>query len=293
MREILVSVFFCLTLFFSVGGMAQNYSFKKKFGTQKNAMYLYWGYNRSIYSKSDVNFYGPTYNFLVKDLAASDRPSRDFSTYVNLQSISVPQFNIRLGWYYKFRWDISVGYDHMKYVMDRGQTLYINGVVGETTSSELSGVYTDADGLIPIRHEDLHYENTNGLNYISVQLTNTAPLYKTRNRKFAIQRRLGFGMGPVVTQTDFTWDGLQYHTKFGLSGYGLSLNTGVRFDFFNRFFFQSNWSGGFIHLPKNRIAPNDEFFAKHKFVFGQWDLVAGVLFYVKTKNSCDTCPDWH
>lgn len=292
MRTYLTSILFCLLIFPSSIGWSQNYSFKKKFGTQKNTIYFHWGYNRSIYSKSDVNFYSPIYDFTVKDLRASDRPSREFATYVNPATITVPQFNIRLGWYYKFRWDISVGYDHMKYVMQRNQNLYINGDAGETTTSELNGEYTDATGLIPIRHQDLSYENTNGLNYISVQLSNTAPLYKTNKRKFAIQRRIGMGAGPVITQTDFTWDGQQYHTDLGFSGYGVSAHGGIRFDFFNRFYLMSNWSGGFIHLPKNRTAPNDELFVKHKFVYAQWELLGGVLFYLKSKGGCDTCPDW-
>jgi hypothetical protein len=279
-------------MLFSTSSFGQNYSFKKKFGTQKNAVYVYWGYNRSIYSKSDVNFSGPDYDITVKDLQAQDRPSRNFGTYVNPATLTVPQFNVRVGWYYKFRWDISIGYDHMKYVMRKNQNLYLNGDAGPTTTSQLNGVYTDLDGLVPIREEDLHYENTNGLNYISFQLSNTAPLFKSKDRKFAIQRRAGVGLGPVVTQTDFQWDGTPYHTKFGFSGYGVSAHAGLRFDFFNRFFLASNWSGGFIHLPKNRTAPNDELFAKQKFVYGQWELLGGVLFYIKTKNGCDTCPDW-
>jgi hypothetical protein len=100
------------------------------------------------------------------------------------------------------------------------------------------GTYDRSTGKIPIREQDLHYENTNGLNYISIQLNNTTPRYETRNQKFAIHQRLGLGVGPVVTQTDFFWNGNQYHSKFGLTGYGISAHTGVRFDFFNRFFLQ-------------------------------------------------------
>lgn len=288
-------ILFCFILLISSGCFAQNYSFKKKFGTQKNAMYFYWGYNRSIYSKSNINFYSSDYDFTVMNVAASDRPSRKFITYVNPATISIPQFNIRVGWYYKFRWDISIGYDHMKYVMDSGQSLYINGDAGANTTSELNGTYTESDGQIPIRDQDLHYENTNGLNYVSLQLNNTAPLYKTKNRKFAIQRRAGMGFGPVITQTDFNWDGETYHSAYRqkFAGYGISVHTGVRFDFFNRFFFQSNWSAGFIHLPKNATIMELDHFARQKFVYGQWELLGGALFYIRTKNGCDTCPDWH
>lgn len=293
MQKFLICFTVGVICFFDFAANAQTYSFKKKFGTQKNAMYIYWGYNRSVYTKSDVNFNGPDYNFTVSKLAASDRPSRKFKTYVDPTMFTVPQFNVRIGWYYKHRWDFSVGYDHMKYVMDKNQTLYINGEITNTTSSQLSGKYSNLDGQIPIRYEDLHYENTNGLNYVSFQLNNTAPLYKTKNKKFAIQRRAGIGIGGVVTQTDFNWDGKQYHTNFNISGFGVSLHTGVRFDFFNRFFFQSNWSGGYINLPKNRTAPFQPLFAKHQFVYGQWELLGGVLFYLRSKNGCNTCPDWH
>lgn len=271
---------------------AQKWSSKKKFSTRQNTMYFYWGYNRSIYSKSDVNFQGPGYNFIAEDLKAHDRPSRDFITYVNPATISIPQFNIRVGYYYVDHWDISIGYDHMKYVMQKDQTLYLIGNISSTTNSELYGTYDRSTGKIPIREQDLHYENTNGLNYISVQLNNTTPRYETRNQKFAIHQRLGVGVGPVVTQTDFFWDGQQHHSKFGLTGYGLSVHTGVRFDFFNRFFLQSNWSGGFIHLPNNRTIQDAPDFAKHKFVYGQWELLGGIFFYVPAINGCDSCPNW-
>ena len=181
----------------------------------------------------------------------------------------------------------------MKYVMDKNQTLYLNGTITGTTSSQLNGVYDNTSGKIPIREEDLHYENTNGLNYISVQLNNTTPRYESNNKKFRINQRLGFGAGPVVTQTDFNWDGTQYHSKFAVTGFGISLHTGVRFDFFNRFFFQSNWSGGFIALPHNRTIEGQADYARHKFVYGQWELLGGFVFYLPDIKGCDTCPDWH
>lgn len=268
------------------------YSHKKKFGTQQNTVYFYWGYNRSIYTRSNIQFTSPDYNFTVLDVKASDRPVNKLATYFNPTKFTVPQFNVRVGWYYKHRWDFSLGYDHMKYVMDGDQTLYIEGYINGTTSSELSGIYNVNTGQIPIRQQDLHYENTNGLNYISFQLNNTAPLYKTNNRKFAVQRRFGGGFGPVVTQTGFTWDGVDHQSRFHLAGWGMSLNGGVRFDFFNRFFLMSNWTAGYISLPKNETIEYQDHYAKQQFVFGQWELVGGFLFYLRTKNACDSCPDW-
>jgi hypothetical protein len=263
---------------------------KKKFPNQKNNVYFYWGYNRSGYTPSNVTFWGPDYNFTAFDLRASDRPTKDIAVYFRPQSISVPQFNIRLGWYYKEGWDLSIGYDHMKYVMRKGQTLRLNGVIEGTDS--LDGTYTDSDGEIPIKHEELHYENTNGLNYISLQLNNTKPLYETNNRNFAIQRRWGFGAGPVVTQTDFLWNYREYHSKFKVGGYGISLGGAFRFDFIRRFFIQSDLTVGMIHLPKNATIQNQGHYAKQVFGFMEFDLVAGIFFYLPDNGRCDDCPDW-
>lgn len=276
----------------SFNSNGQKYSYKKKFGNQKNAMYFYWGYNRSIYTKSTINFVGPDYDFNLIKAAAKDRPENDFRKYFNPSEFTVPQFNVRIGWFYKFRWDWSIGYDHMKYVVRDWQNLYINGYISGTTGT-LNGTYTNQDGKILIDPRDLHYENTNGLNYISVQLCNTAPLYKTNNRKFVIHRRVGGGLGPVVTQTDFNWDGDIYNSSLKFGGYGVSVHGGIRFDFFNRFFLLNSFSAGFIHLPKNATIERQDHYAKHKFMYGSWEIVGGVLWYLRTKNGCDTCPDWH
>ena len=270
----------------------RKYSYKKKFGTQKNAAYFTWGYNRSAYTLSDINFYGPDYSFIVKDAKAHDRPARKINEYFDPRKFTTPQFNVRFGWYYKFRWDISIGYDHMKYVMDDYQSLLINGVI-EDEFNPLYGTYTDEDGPRLIKRSELHYENTNGLNYVSLALNNTAPIYKTKNLKFAVLRRMGGGFGPVITQTDFTWDGVNHESRFKVAGFGISANAGLRFDFFNRFFFQSNWTAGWINLPKNNTIQSQQHFAKHNFFFAEWDLSMGLLFYFRIVNGCDTCPDWH
>lgn len=282
-----------LSMLVSFSGYAQKYSYKKKFGTQKNTMYLHWGYNRSIYTKSNIEFIGNQFNFKLIKAAAKDRPCNDIKTYVDPSSFTVPQFSVRIGWLYKFRWDWSFGWDHFKYVMRDYQSLYINGIIEGTNNSDLYGTYTNDDGKILIRPSDLHYENTNGLNYVSFRLTNTAPIYKTNNRKFAIQRRLGVGAGAVLTQVDFNWDGNIYHSDPQFAGYGLSLHGGIRFDFWNRFYLQNSFSTGFLHLVKNGLPVSPDAYAKHKMMYASWDISLGVLWYLRTKNGCDSCPDWH
>jgi hypothetical protein len=286
-----------LLVFVGSQASAQKYSYKKKYSTQKNAMYFYWGYNRSAYTKSNIQFVGEDYDFTLIKAAAKDRPSTDIKTYFSPSTLTVPQYNARIGWYYSERWDWSVGWDHMKYVMRDWQQLYVNGYIDPVSNSILNGEFTNEDGKIILNPDFIHYENTNGLNYVSVQLNYTAPLYETNNRKFAIQRRLGGGLGPVITQTDFVWDSDQFHSGYKLGGWGISAHAGLRFDFFNRFFIENSFSGGFIHLPRNativRGSARENDYANHKFVYGQWYISGGVLWYLRNKNGCGSCPDWH
>lgn len=228
----LASLFFLLI---SLIGISQNYSYRKKNTNQAGAMYFYWGYNRSIYTKSNIHFYGDDYDFTIYKAKAHDNPSNQFKTYVNPSTLSVPQFNIRVGWRYNSHWDLSLGYDHMKYVMTNGQEAEMSGYIDPAANDYINGILNHE--YYKISEEFMHYENSNGLNYISVQLNYNEFLYRTRNRKFAINGRLGGGAGPVVTQTDFSFNNEWYHTRLRLTGFGISAHTGLRFEFINRFFF--------------------------------------------------------
>ena len=280
-----------LILLISVNGNAQNYSYKKKKITQKGSMYFFWGYNRSIYSRSNINFKGDDYNFTIFKATARDNPSKDVKTYFNPTTLSVPQFNIRVGLYTNNDWDLSLGYDHMKYVMRNWQEAKLEGFIDPASNQYLSGQFNGE--YYTINDNIIHYENSNGLNYISFQATYNKLLYQTNQRKLAIRGRLGIGVGGVITQTDFNWNGKEYHTLLKLSGFGASVHSGVRLEFFNRFFVQSNWSTGAIMLPNLQTIANTNNYARQKFVYADWQLVGGVFWYLKFKNGCNSCPDWH
>ncbi|MFK8043979.1 MAG: hypothetical protein AB8B72_00690 [Crocinitomicaceae bacterium] len=268
----------------------QNYSYKKKQSNQKGAIYFFWGYNRSIYSKSDISFSGPGYDFTVQDATAHDNPVRDFKTYVNPKTLSVPQFNIRLGYYYKEKYDISFGYDHMKYVMTDNQTALLSGTIDQAANSVLAGNYNNTPAVLS--PPAIHYENSNGLNYVSLQVQHTNYFYRSKNRKHFLQYRFGLGLGGVVTQTDFVWNNTDNNTDLKISGFGGSLHTGLRADFFNRFFLQTNWSVGYINLPNLQTIRLTENRVKQQFVYADMQVGGGFFLYKRVKDNCSTCPDW-
>ena len=115
-----------LLLMLPILASAQSYKRKPKNSVAKGTFYGYWGYNRSGYTKSNIRFVGPGYDFNLAGSKAHDNQSPfSFGTYFNPKKITVPQFNARIGYYFKNHWAIDFGYDHMKYVFDDGNNVFV------------------------------------------------------------------------------------------------------------------------------------------------------------------------
>ena len=69
---------------------------------RKGAIFLYWGWNRAIYSNSDVHFRGNGYDFTLHNMIAKDRPTDfSFDDYLNPLRVTIPQTNARIGYFIK------------------------------------------------------------------------------------------------------------------------------------------------------------------------------------------------
>ena len=275
----------------SLNAQAQ-YTSKKK-STAPGTLFFYWGYNRSIYTPSTIRFIGPGYDFKLKGVEAADRPSTNINEYINFNSITVPQFDVRIGYNFKRNWAISFGYEHMKYVMKHGPTYFLNGSInpGIDLANGWSGTYS-GDSIVT-NENSFHYENTNGLNYINVQLTNVFKIYSSEKGNFAITTLMGVGAGPILSYNDFTFAGEKSMETVSLSGFGASGHFGLRAEFLKHLFVAANIQGGFMGQYRVKTRPNDyDSHAKQAFLYGQRDIVVGALFYLKQSDKCNTCPNW-
>jgi len=282
---------FSLLFLAPITAFAQNFNQKKS--TAAGTMFFYWGYNRSVYSPSTIRFIGPGYDFKLNGVEASDRPSTDISEYVSFKTITVPQFDVRIGYNFKRNWAISLGYEHMKYVMKHGPTYKLNGYIspGIDLGNGWSGTYSDQE--VVTNESTFHYENTNGLNYINAQLTNVFKIYQTQKGRIALTTMMGVGAGPILSFNDFTFSGEKSMETVSLSGVGLSGHFGLRAEFFKHLFLAANVQGGFIGQYHVKTRANDyDSHAKQAFLYGQRDLVLGALFYLKQKDKCNICPNW-
>ena len=282
-------IFISFLIFLPFLGASQKTS---KDSQAKRAMFVYWGYNRSFYTDSKISFFGPGYDFSLAGVQATDRPSQEFKTYVDPSTLTVPQFNARIGFNFKKKWALSFGYDHMKYVIVHGPTYLLSGRINPLIDpiSNWSGDYNAE----PVTTDEsiLHYENTNGMNYIRAEISHIDKLVRASNA-FAIYSVSGLGAGLVLNYNDFTFAGEKSMTTLSMSGVGASAHLGLRLEFFRHFFLQANNSVGFLYQHRVKTRGNDPYaFARQSLGYFQSDIVLGGIFYLRAKDNCNTCPNW-
>lgn len=296
-----LSLFFCSTysnaqLKSSLIGLDEFSSITKR-KKPKNSMakgtgFVYWGYNRSAYTRSTIHFEGAGYDFSLKGVQAKDRPSTKISEYFNPTKFTVPQFNIRAGYNFKNYWNISLGYDHLKYVMVHGPEYLLNGKISSGIDANWSGNLSNK--IVVTNENDFHYENSNGMNYIRLELTNVRNIVRNRMDNFTMSYLLGVSSGAILSFNDFTFGGKKDMATVSLSGIGLSGHAGMRFEFFKYVFLQTNIATGFMKQVSVRTRANEySAVARQHFGYVEGNIVLGALFYIRPTNSCDSCPVWH
>ena len=93
----------------------------------KGKFYIFWGGNRESFSKSDIRFKGADYDFTLHNVAAHDKPKGLHIDYFNPARMTIPQTNLRIGYFISDHYNISIGFDHMKYVMYNDRRVSYSG----------------------------------------------------------------------------------------------------------------------------------------------------------------------
>lgn len=274
---------------------AQHSRMKKKESDAKGTVFAYWGYNRSAYTKSNIQFVGPGYDFTLAGASAHDNQAKfNAKDYFGITSITIPQFNLRAGYYFKDHWSISLGYDHMKYVFDDRNEVFLSGEIapGVDNVTNWEGTY-NAEPVTTDR-STFHYENSDGLNFLRVELSRTDRWLRFGSKEqFVISTDVGISAGGVLSYNDFNFAGEFSRRTISLSGFGMAIHAAPRFEFFRHVFLQPTIAAGFLNQVKVKTRPNNgSSYAKQAFGYTEFYGVLGFFFYIRTKNGCDSCPVW-
>ena len=246
----------------------------------KGKFYVFWGGNRESYSKSDIRFKGADYDFTIYNVSAHDKPKGYHIDYVNPARMTIPQTNLRIGYFINDHYNISIGLDHMKYVMYNDRRVDYSGYYPEKGNNTFGETISDDELLLT--EDFLLFEHTDGLNYINTEISRVDDISGLiglpNTDKFQINVTEGIGGGFLYPKTNTTLLGKDRYDEFHISGYGLSAKVGLNFTFFKYFFIQTELKGGYIEMNDIRTTKDKADSAEQNFWFFQRIIAVGGIF---------------
>ena len=246
----------------------------------KGKFYIYWGGNRENFSKSDIRFKGADYDFTLYDVEAHDKPKGWHLDYINPARMTIPQTNLRIGYFINDHYNISIGVDHMKYVMYNDRRVQYSGAYPNAGSYGENPVGNE----LTLTEDFLLFEHTDGLNYVNTEIARVddiSSLFGLPNTDmFQINTVGGLGVGLLYPKTNTTLLGKDRHDDFHISGYGLSAKAGLNFTFLKHFFIQTELKGGYINMNDIKTTKSSADSASQEFWFLQRIITVGGIFRI-------------
>jgi len=277
LRKKTTKILTVLILLLVSGKMAAQEPIEEKI-TNKGKFYVYWGWNRGTYSDSDIRFKGENYDFTLSAVAANDRPTKfGLNPYFRLDRITIPQTNYRIGYFFKENYTISIGVDHMKYVMNADQNVMINGTIN--LGSTYDKVYNNE--TIKLVEDFLTFEHTDGLNYINAEVKrfdDFSSLFGLNSKNLQINLTEGIGAGILFPKSNTKLVNKERYDDFNVAGWGVSASVGLNITFLKHFFIQSDVKAGYINMSNIRTTKNTADFASQSFSFIENTIVFGGRF---------------
>jgi hypothetical protein len=278
------TLLFILLCALSTGTMAQLIPITAK---NKGNFYLQWGYNRDWFSKSDIHLTGTypdspksppeargrKYDFTLLGAHAEDRPQ--FNRIVDWD-ITIPQFYYRLG--YIFPGEningIEIGFDHVKYVMVPDQTIRVQG---ELYDKETNSIVT-VDKPMVVSDDFVHFEHTNGANYLMLSFVRGMPLLRTRSEMHTILCLVKPGAGIVIPRSDVSINGVRKDNEFHVAGYVAGLDVAFRYIFAEHVFLETSGKGCYANY--SNVLTTEGNSADHTFTSFEWLFSLGYQFHL-------------
>ena len=277
----LVIILFSITSFAQTENQVDLPIQKEKYTAHnKGKFFFYWGGNRAYYSTSDIRFTGADYDFTLNDVTAQDKPKGYHVDYINPSRMTIPQTNFRMGYFFNDHYNISVGVDHMKYVMQQDK------VVNFTGNYPNEGTFGESlpGNQVLLTEKFLTFEHTDGLNYINSEITRVDDISKWLNLpntdKFQINLSEGIGAGVLLPKTNTKLFTKERHDEFHLSGFGVSAKAGLTFTFYKHFFIQTELKTGYINMNDIRTTFDAADKAQQNFWFLQSMIAFGGIFKI-------------
>lgn len=241
---------------------------------------VFWGWNNSAYSKSDIRFKGDGYDFQLNDVVAHDRQTPfSFKKYLNPANATIPQVNYRITYFPKDNLGITLGMDHMKYVMDQNQIVDFQGYINNPEYASLvqNGKVDLSDAKL------LTFEHTDGLNYINIGAQKYHNVLNKKNIDLFLS--YGAGIGVLLPKSNVKLMGNERSDRFHLAGFGADVRVAVSLITWRHVVFQLEGKYGYINMPDIKTTLNNKpDKASQDFTYGEVDFGIGYTFNTRKHN---------
>ena len=235
---------------------------------------VYWGWNRSTYSNSDIHFWGADHDFTLSSVKANDMQAdvtteNIFGTFLSPANMTLPQTNLRIAYQVSPDTAWALNLDHMKYVVTPDQAVAFSGRINNDSQ-------TGATRTLSTNY--LNFEHTDGLNVVSVEYEKQYPVTQWK-APFASRWVALVGAGIVYPKTNVTLNmlGRSRNDQFHLAGYSAGGGVGWEADFLDSWFFRSMFKMGYVTLPDVLTSSQGDK-ASHNFTYNELLIAVGKRF---------------
>jgi len=244
---------------------------------KKGRMFVFFGWNRSAYSNSDIHFKGNGYDFQLDNVKATDRPTKFGLVYFDPAWFTVVQYNFRAGYFIKDNLALVLGIDHMKYVMKQNQTVGFSGYISDP---KYAGMVSN--GQVNLADEQfLTFEHTDGLNYENLGIEKYKSISSRKN--IDLVWSYGAGIGVMFPKSNVKLFGNERSDRFHVAGMGTDVRTSINAVFWNHWMVRLEAKAGYINMWDIKTTLNNKpDKAQQDFVFGQ--ILAGIGYTFNTKK---------
>jgi hypothetical protein len=163
--------------------------------------YFSWGYNKDWFTHSSIHVSQPSLgnDYTFKNVWAEDKVGWDNDFFHT--AITIPQYNYRLGHWFKDDWAVEINFDHAKYQVTQAQLLHVEGTLNHR---QVDTFFVNEGNLV--------YQLNNGANFFLFNIVHRIQVpymqFKYFNMSLLMKGGVGF-MWPHVQNTIFGHDNSQ------------------------------------------------------------------------------------
>jgi hypothetical protein len=196
--------------------------------TPGREFFISWGYNGDSYSKQDIHFRQPS---LGNDFTLLNVQVHDSKAWTDLfdHALTVPQYNVRAGYFWNEKWGLELAMDHIKWIVTQDQSVRMTGT--------LNGAPVDND--VVLTTDVLKYQLNNGANPIFVNLVRRYRLAGQHGRTGYFTFLAKAGGGFAVPHTENTVFGVNNEAGFQFfQGWNLDAVAAARVHMYKGLYFE-------------------------------------------------------